>query len=276
MAITNRKIKPKPRPPVKWAGGKGQLLAQLEPLFPEGFQNYHEPFVGGGAVFFYLLPKKASLIDNNKELINFYLVVRDNLEALLQDLPRHINEKSYYYKVRALNPEEMDPVKRASRFLFLNKTSFNGLWRVNRKGEFNVPFGYYKKPRIIDEPNLRLVSSTLQDTEITLGDFALVLEKAQRGDFIYFDPPYHPLSETSSFTSYTAKDFGEEDQKRLADVFRTLDQRGCLVMLSNSDTPFIRELYDSYNISIVKARRAINCRSNKRGPVNELVVRNFS
>lgn len=274
MAITNRKVKP--RPPVKWAGGKGQLLTQLEPLFPKGFQNYHEPFVGGGAVFFYLLPEKASLIDNNKELINFYLVVRNNLEELLQDLPRHVNERSYYYKVRALDPERMDPVKRASRFLFLNKTSYNGLWRVNRKGEFNVPFGNYKKPKIIDEPNLRLVNSILQHTEIKLGDFALVLERAQEGDFIYFDPPYHPLSETSSFTSYTAKDFGEEDQRRLADLFRTLDQRGCLVMLSNSDTPFIRELYDSYDISVVKARRAINCRSDKRGPVNELVIRNFS
>lgn len=227
-------------------------------------------------MFFYLLPEKASLIDNNKELINFYLVVRNNLEELLQDLPRHVNERSYYYKVRALDPERMDPVKRASRFLFLNKTSYNGLWRVNRKGEFNVPFGNYKKPKIIDEPNLRLVNSILQHTEIKLGDFALVLERAQEGDFIYFDPPYHPLSETSSFTSYTAKDFGEEDQRRLADLFRTLDQRGCLVMLSNSDTPFIRELYDSYDISVVKARRAINCRSDKRGPVNELVIRNFS
>lgn len=273
MAITNQKVKP--RPPVKWAGGKGQLLTQLIPLFPKRFCAYHEPFVGGGAVFFHLLPAQASLIDSNEELINFYLVVRDNLEELLRDLQRHVNERSYYYRIRALDPAKMDPVRRASRFLFLNKTAYNGLWRVNRKGQHNVPFGNYKNPTIIDEPNLRLVSSSLKNAEIILGDFALVLDRAESGDFVYFDPPYHPLSETSCFTGYTAAAFGEEEQKRLAAVFRELDRRGCLVMLSNSDTSFIRELYAGYDIRVVQARRAINCRPDRRGPINEVVIRNY-
>lgn len=273
MPVTG--ITNKPRPPVKWAGGKGQLLLQLAPLFPAGFNRYHEPFVGGGAVFFHLEPEQAVLVDSNQDLINFYLVVRDNLEELLLDLQHHRNEAQYYYRIRALDPDRLDPVTRASRFLYLNKTGYNGLWRVNRQGRHNVPFGHYKNPRYIDEPNLRLVSAALRRAEILCGDFSLVLDRASEGDFIYFDPPYHPVSETACFTSYTSDAFSAEDQERLAGVFRELDRRGCLVMLSNSDTELIRSLYRGYDTRVVQARRAINCRPERRGPVAELVIRNY-
>lgn len=267
----------KPKPPVKWAGGKGQLISQFEPLFPrQGFRLYIEPFVGGGAVFFHLTPPRAVLIDNNPELINFYRTVRDNLEPLITDLKKHKNTADYYYHIRALDPEKMDEVSRASRFLYLNKTGYNGLWRVNKQGKYNVPFGRYKNPKIVDEDNLRKVSEVLKRAEIILGDFSKVLEFAGPGDFIYLDPPYHPLSETSSFTSYTADSFTREDQRRLAEVFRRLDARGCMVMLSNSDTPFIHELYSGYDIRTVYARRAINCRADRRGSISELVIRNYS
>ncbi|HHY36776.1 MAG TPA: DNA adenine methylase [Firmicutes bacterium] len=266
----------KPKPPVKWAGGKTQLLSQFAPLFPRQKYNlYLEPFVGGGAVFFHLQPSAAILIDSNAELINFYRVVRDNLEQLLEDLAKHKNTREYYYSLRALDPEKLSPVQRASRFLYLNKTAYNGLWRVNSKGRFNVPFGRYKNPRIIDEENLQLVAGALRRAELLAGDFSLVLKLAPPGAFVYFDPPYDPLSETANFTSYTPGSFTREDQLRLSRVFAELDRRGCLVMLSNSDTPFIRSLYSSYNIRVVTARRAINCRPDGRGPVTELVIRNY-
>ncbi|HBT19950.1 MAG TPA: modification methylase [Peptococcaceae bacterium] len=267
----------KPKPPVKWAGGKTQLIPQFEPLFPrKEYELYIEPFVGGGAVFFHLLPQQAVLIDSNEELMNFYQVVRDNLEELLLDLRKHKNTEEYYYSVRAIDPETLSPVERASRFLYLNKTAYNGLWRVNSRGEFNVPYGKYKNPKIIDEPNLRLVSQALRKAKIICGDFSLVLEFARPDTFVYFDPPYHPLSETANFTSYTSDAFGAEDQKRLADIFRELDRRGCMVMLSNSDTEFIRRLYQGYDIQVVYARRFINCKPSGRGPITELVIRNYS
>lgn len=225
--------------------------------------------------FFYLLPEKAVLIDNNPELINFYLVVRDNLDVLLLILQNHKNESEYYYRIRALNPEALDPVSRASRFLYLNKTGYNGLWRVNRQGKHNVPFGRYKNPKIADAENLRWVSDALKRAQILLDDFSAVLNYAERGDFIYFDPPYYPLSETAYFTDYTVDSFGRADQERLAATFQELDKGGCLVMLSNSDTPFIRELYTGYEIQNVYAKRAINCRAERRGFVAELVVRNY-
>lgn len=264
------------KPPVKWAGGKGQLIPQFEPLFPEEFDLYVEPFVGGGAVFFHLLPEKSVLIDDNPELINFYLVVRDDLESLLSDLRKHRNEREYYYQVRALDPESLDPVRRASRFLFLNKTAYNGLWRVNRVGKHNVPFGRYKHPKIVDEENLRMVSAAFKGAEILLGDFSDALEFARPGVFVYMDPPYHPVSPTACFTSYTSSAFDEKEQRRLAEVFRVLDDKGCFVMLSNSDTPFIRELYEGFAIDVVHARRAINSKGDGRGPVTELVIRNYS
>jgi len=265
----------KPRPPVKWAGGKGQLIAQFEPLFPIDIDLYIEPFVGGGAVFFHLSPSRAVLIDNNPELINFYIVVRDKLQDLFVDLQKHQNDRDYYYSVRALDPKKMDPVSRASRFLYLNKTGYNGLWRVNKEGKHNVPFGQYKNPRIVDRKNLILVSRVLRNAEIIRGDFSKSLDYVLPGAFIYLDPPYHPLSDTANFTSYTPDAFGEDEQRRLAEFFKQLDKKGARVMLSNSNTPFIRELYKGYDIKVVYARRAINCRAEKRGPVPELVIRNY-
>jgi DNA adenine methylase len=266
----------KSKPPIKWAGGKGQLIPQFEPLFPkERYDLYLEPFVGGGAVFLHLLPFRAVLIDSSYELINFYLVVRDNLEELLQELGKHQNTPEYYYRIRALDPELLTRVKRASRFLYLNKTGYNGLWRVNSQGKHNVPFGRYKRPRIADVSNLRLVSEALKRAEIFSDDFHRVLDCALPGSFVYLDPPYHPLSETANFTGYTSGAFGPGDQQRLAAVFRELDQNGCLVMLSNSDTPFVRRLYAGYDIQVVHARRAINSRAGGRGPITELVIRNY-
>lgn len=267
----------KPKPPVKWAGGKAQLIPQFEPLFPQKkYGLYIEPFVGGGAVFFHLLPERAVLIDSNEELINFYSVVRDNLEELVADLKKHKNTRDYYYSVRDLDPHGLSPVKRASRFLYLNKAGYNGLWRVNSRGRHNVPFGRYENPKIVDELNLRLVAEALRRTRIICDDFSRVLDFARSETFVYLDPPYYPLSDTANFTGYTSGTFGEGDQRRLADVFKELDRRGCLVMLSNSDTPFVRDLYSGYDIRVVYARRAINSKPDRRGPVTELVIRNYS
>lgn len=276
MAIYKIEQEIRAKPVIKWAGGKGQLLGQFARLLPRKFNNYCEPFFGGGALFYYLSPKKAVLIDNNPELINFYTVVRDQLELLLADARKHKNDADYYYQVRALDPKNLTQVERASRFLFLNKTGYNGLWRVNRQGKHNVPFGRYRNPTIVDEDSLRRASAALRRAEIILGDFTEVLKKAQADDFIYFDPPYHPLSTTANFTDYTAESFGPSDQKRLAETFKALDQRGCYVMLSNSDTEFIRQLYAGYNIETVIAKRAINCRPDRRGPISELVIRNYN
>lgn len=263
------------KPPIKWAGGKRQLLGQLEPLFPVRYNLYLEPMLGGGAVFFYLTPARAILIDNNPELINFYQVVQKDLERLMDNLKQHHNSSEYYYHIRSLDSDMLDPVSRASRFLFLNKTGFNGLWRVNKKGHYNVPFGKYKNPIILDEANLIAVNRQLQLTTIILGDFSEALQYAEAGDFIYFDPPYQPLSDTANFTAYTRESFYEKDQKRLALVFGQLDKRGCQVMLSNSDTPLIRKMYQEYDIQEVQARRAINSKGDKRGAVTELVIRNY-
>ncbi len=260
--------------PIKWAGGKGQLLSQLDHLLPKKFNMYIEPFIGGGALFFHILPSKSVLIDTNLDLINFYTVVRDKPDALIDDLKKHKNDEDYYYSMREKDVSKMDNVERASRFLYLNKTSYNGLWRVNKKGQFNVPFGKYKNPKIVDEQNLKFVSMALKNSEVMLDDFTAVLRYARAGTFVYFDPPYHPLSKTSNFTNYSGK-FDEEDQIRLAECFRVLDKMGCFVILSNSDTEFIKMLYAGYDLQIVKARRAINCKANGRGQINEIIVRNF-
>ncbi|MDQ0285872.1 DNA adenine methylase [Desulfofundulus luciae] len=275
LAINRSKDRCLIKSPLKWAGGKGQLIPQFEPLFPPNVREMAEPFVGGGAVFFHLRPPRAFLVDSNEELINFYLVIRDRLEELLVDLRCHKNSAEYYYRIRAVDPATLNPVQRASRFLYLNKTGYNGLWRVNKKGQHNVPFGRYKNPKIVDEEQLSKASAALKNAEIRCGDFSLVLEVARPGMFIYLDPPYHPLSQTSNFTSYTPGQFNERDQLRLADLFRELDRQGCLVMLSNSDTEFVRNLYEGYDIKTVYARRAINCRGDRRGAITELVIRNY-
>ncbi|HHU87510.1 MAG TPA: DNA adenine methylase [Peptococcaceae bacterium] len=263
------------KPLIKWAGGKSRLIAQFLFLFPVKVNFLVEPFFGGGAVFFHLNPTGAIISDKNEELMNFYRVVRDHPVELLADLQRHVNTEEYYYRVRSLDPAQMTSLERASRFLYLNKYGYNGLWRVNSKGIHNVPYGRYKNKKLVHEQDLFLVSARLKKTRILCGDFSLALEETEPGMFVYLDPPYHPLSETARFTSYTSDSFGEEEQRRLARAFQNLDQRGCRVMLSNSDTPFIRELYRGYNIVEVKARRAINCKGEGRGLLTELVIRNY-
>ncbi len=269
------------QPFLKWAGGKRQLLSQFKPFIPEiGDSTYYEPFLGAGAMLFHLRPKNAVVNDINSELYNVYSVIKDKelFEELIEDLKKHINEKDYFYEIRAWDRTEeyknISPVKKASRFIYLNKTCFNGLYRVNSKGQFNVPFGKYKNPEIVNEAVLREVHDYLNNNNITLlnVDFEEAVKDAKSGDFVYFDPPYDPLSETSSFTSYAQEGFGKEDQLRLRDTFRELNARGCKVMLSNSDTPFIREIYQEFKIITVQANRAINSKANGRGKINEVLV----
>ena len=264
------------QPFVKWVGGKTQLLSQLFPLMPERITGtYHEPFVGGGAMFFALAPTHAVLSDLNPELVNCYRVIRTKVAALVDALREHVYEKDHYYAVRAQEPEQLPDVERAARFIFLNRTCFNGLHRVNRKGQFNVPFGKYTNPTICDEANLRRVGAALKHVDIHHSGYSNVLERAERGDFVYFDPPYAPLSATSSFTAYTSSSFGAQQQEELRDVVRELDRRGCKVMLSNSSAQFIRDLYAEFDVREVYATRAINRDASKRGPIAELVVRNY-
>ncbi|MBI5500370.1 MAG: DNA adenine methylase [Deltaproteobacteria bacterium] len=264
-----------PRPFLKWAGGKGQLLEQYGPLFPRRFGRYHEPFVGGGAVFFHLRPPRATLSDDNGELVDCLIAVRDDLPAVIDALGRHVYDKDHYYAVRALSPDELPLAERAARTIYLNRTCFNGLYRVNSKGGFNVPFGRYSNPTICDAPNLRACSRALKRARIERAPFPAVLDRARRGDFVYFDPPYHPLSKTAYFTAYAKGGFREEDQRELARVYSELDRRGVLVMLSNSDTPLVRDIYRGFRIVRVQATRAINSKAARRGAITELVVLNY-
>ena len=278
-------VEDKPKPFVKWVGGKRQLLKQFRELNlypPECFNpesnTYFEPFVGGGAVFFDLLPKRAELSDTNRELVMTYNVIKDNVDGLIKSLKKHIYNKEYYLEVRAQDINELSDIEIASRFIFLNRTGFNGMYRVNKSGQFNVPFGRYKNPLICDENNLRKVSEALQGITITHRDYKDVLELAKIGDFIYFDPPYYPLNPTSSFTAYTAKGFFEKEQIELRDTFVKLHERGCFVMLSNSDTPFINELYsglEGVSVNKIIAGRAINSKGSKRGKINEVLITNY-
>ena len=268
---------------LKWAGGKLQLIEQFEKLFPPDFRNYYEPFIGSGAVFFYLKskskPNKVILSDTNEELINCFAVVRDKpselIEILLNHRKRH--SKQYYYEVRDLESDRLDSVSRAARLVYLNKTCFNGLYRVNSKGKFNVPFGDYKNPSIFDINTLYRASQMLQGADLRVMTFDKVLDFAGKDDFVYFDPPYIPLSKTSSFTRYSKGEFSINEQNQLSEVFRALDSMGCLVMLSNSDHSLTRELYRDYdkNIVVVRAKRKINSVGSKRGAINEIVVTNY-
>lgn len=266
----------KASPFVKWAGGKGQLLPHLRPLFPPQFPRYFEPFLGGGAVYFFLQPPHAVLGDSNRDLVETYQAVRDGVEALIADLDRHAWSRDYYYDLRAADMSTLSAVERASRFIYLNKTGYNGLYRVNRQGQFNVPFGRYKqKPRIYDEEILRSDSRLLQGADLLCQDFELTMAQAGPGDFIYLDPPYDPLSATANFTGYTAESFGRSEQERLASAIRSAHQRGCLVLLNNSDTPFVRDLYRDFETRAVAATRAINSDPAKRKGAVELIVTNY-
>jgi DNA adenine methylase len=261
-----------PKPFLKWAGGKTQLLPEILARMPSSFRRYHEPFMGGGAVFFSLQPQQAVISDINPDLVNAYTVVRDDVEGLIKVLRRHRSEEDYFYRVRAQDVSKLSPTQAAARIIFLNRTCFNGLYRVNRKGQFNVPFGRYKNPLICNVDNLRAVSQTLQGTTIRNDNVFNISLRVRRRDVVYFDPPYDPISSTASFTSYAKDGFGREEQRRLADLFAQLAERGVHVILSNSDTPYIRQLYKGFKIDRVMARRAINSRADKRGKVAEVIV----
>ncbi|NDK19637.1 DNA adenine methylase [Candidatus Gracilibacteria bacterium] len=272
----------KATPFVKWVGGKRQLIKQLELLFPKNYNNYFEPFVGGGAVFFNVQKEKSFLSDINEELINTYQVIKTHPEELIDFLKTLKFTKECYTEIRAWDREtdglkKYSKIERAGRFIYLNRTCFNGLHRVNSRGEFNVPMGAYKNPDFVQEKNILNTSKLLKQTkaDIKLQSFEEVTKKAQSGDFVYFDPPYDTLTETANFTSYNKTEFGRDMQRKLAEVFRELDTRGCKVMLSNHNTPFIREIFKGFRFEIVKARRAINSNAGGRGEVEEIVVLNY-
>ncbi|NLL17745.1 MAG: DNA adenine methylase [Clostridia bacterium] len=269
------------KPFLKWAGGKRQLLPEIMKYIPADIDVYYEPFVGAGAVLFGLQPARAVISDTNEELINCYRVIKEQLPELLEDLSRHINDEAYYYQMRDLDRHagyyDLTPVQRASRLIFLNKTCYNGLFRVNSQGQFNVPFGRYKAPKFRDEVVLTAVHEYLNRAEVQLltADFAKAVERAKAGDFVYFDPPYDPVSPTSGFTGYDLGGFNRDEQKRLKDVYDELTARGVKCLLSNSATPFILELYRNYDINIVSANRPINSVPAKRGKVREVLVKNW-
>jgi DNA adenine methylase len=266
---------PAPRPFLKWVGGKGQLLDQLRPLLPPMFGRYFEPFVGGGALFFARRPPHASLRDVNEELIDCYCAIRDCVDDVITALRKHDYERDYYYAVRDWEPKALPPAKRAARTIFLNKTGFNGLYRVNRAGKFNVPFGRYTDPRFCDDDNLRCCSLALQGVDIRVRRFEAIVDDAKPGDFVYFDPPYVPVSETSDFTSYVAGGFSWKEHEKLADVFRRLSGKRVYAMLSNSDTRAVRELYAGFSVHEVYATRSVNSNAARRGKVAEVVIRNY-
>lgn len=268
-----------PAPIVKWAGGKTQLLGELLARRPMRFGRYFEPFLGGGAMFFRMAPRRAVLSDRNDDLMNMYRCVAWQAEAVIRLLREHRANHcaEYYYEVRERwneGEELKSEVERAAAFIYMNKTCYNGLYRVNQKGRFNVPVGRYESPRICDPQSLRVSSQVLRRAELDTGHYAEQAANAEAGDFVYFDPPYDPVTETARFTSYTSSSFGDDDQRELAELARTLTDRGVHVMLSNSDTPFIRRLYRGFKIDRVEAIRAINSKGGRRGAIGELIITN--
>ncbi len=268
-------------PFLKWVGGKRQLMPIIRKHLPLKFNTYYEPFVGGGAVLFEIQPQKAVINDFNQELINTYKIIKSNPIELIQDLKLHLNESDYFYNIRALDRQEefenLSSLKKASRILYLNKTCYNGLYRVNNSGEFNSPFGKYKNPNIVNEITIKAVSKFLNENDITIinGDFEKAVEKAKKGDFVYFDPPYDPVSKSSNFTGYVQGGFNMFDQIRLRELCDKLNEKGVKFLLSNSSTSFILDQYSKYNISTVKANRSINSNASKRGEVNEVLIKNY-
>ncbi|MBK5129560.1 DNA adenine methylase [Streptococcus salivarius] len=273
------------KPFTKWVGGKRQLIPTLNEILPSNFKTYYEPFVGGGALLFELAPKKAVINDNNDELILAYKVIKSNVNDLIEELRKHSdnNSKEYYLNLRSVDRdgriEQMSDVERAARILYMLRVNFNGLYRVNSKNQFNVPYGRYKNPKILDVDNLQNISRYLNKNQVNImnGDFEDAVKTAKEGDLVYFDPPYIPLSKTESFTSYTSNGFGYDEQIRLRNLFQSLDERGVFVMLSNSSAELVYDLYSpiSKNIIEVGATRMINSNAQKRGKVNELIITNF-
>lgn len=269
-------------PIVKWVGGKRQLLPEIKKHIPQGFTRYYEPFLGGGAVLFALQPQEAVVNDVNEELINVYQVVKQQVDTLILDLQKHKNESGYYYRIRELDRDsatynKLSAVERASRILYLNKTCYNGLFRVNRKGQFNAPFGSYNKPNIVNAKTLKAVSRYLNAVQITFkcGDFADALQGICDESFVYFDPPYDPISTSANFTEYAKKGFGRKEQLRLKEACDDLTLQQVKFLLSNSASDFIFELYKDYQIDVVQAKRVINSLGNKRGAVREVLIKNY-
>lgn len=270
-------------PFVKWVGGKRQLMDSIMDVIPKNIKNYTyvEPFIGGGAVLFNIQPGNAIINDFNSELINVYNVVKEHLDELIIDLKKHKNESGYFYDIRKLDRtedfEKTGKIQRASRLIYLNKTCYNGLYRVNNAGEFNSPFGRYKNPNIVNEPVLKAVSLYLNSNNIQISneDYEDILKGIDRNSFVYLDPPYHPISESSNFTGYVQGGWNIFDQVRLREACDGLTKRGIKFLLSNSASGFIKEQYRNYNISIVKATRAINVDAGKRGEIDEVLIRNY-
>lgn len=276
---TNKLVKPF----LKWAGGKRQLIPEIKSNYlpKEKYETYYEPFLGGGALLLDLQPKKAVVNDSNSELINCYEVIKNSVEELIEDLKKHRNEEDYYYWIREWDRcgeyKNKTAVERASRIIFLNKTCYNGLFRVNSQGQFNVPFGRYKKPNILEEAVLRAISSYLNGNKIQILnlDFQQAVKTARKGDFIYFDPPYDPVSNTASFTGYDVNGFNKDEQIRLRNTFEELNKNECKVLLSNACTDFIVDLYKDYRVIKIGATRAINSNPLKRGKIDEVLVMNY-
>lgn len=279
MAKSNKLVAPF----LKWVGGKRQLMPTIVDILPKNIKdlNYVEPFIGGGAVLFHLQSKNATINDFNDELINVYNVIKDNLTELIADLKKHENNADYFYKIRGLDRiedfKDLSPVQRASRIIYLNKTCFNGLYRVNNAGEFNAPFGRYTNPKIVNEPTLKAVSKYLNSNNISIrsGDYASVLEETSERSFVYLDPPYHPISVNSNFTGYIQGGWDIFDQARLRDACNKLNEKGVKFLLSNSSSPQIKDLYENYEIITVKANRAINSNGADRGEIDEVLIRNY-
>lgn len=271
------------QPFTKWTGGKRQLLPVIRELMPKTYNRYFEPFVGGGALFFDLAPKDAVINDFNAELVNCYQQIKDNPQELIEILKVHqeYNSKEYYLDLRSADRDEridmMSEVQRAARILYMLRVNFNGLYRVNSKNQFNVPYGRYKNPKIVDEELISAISVYINNNqlEIKVGDFEKAIVDVRTGDFVYFDPPYIPLSETSAFTSYTHEGFSFADQVRLRDAFKRLSDTGAYVMLSNSSSALVEELYKDFNIHYVEATRTNGAKSSSRGKISEIIVTNY-
>jgi DNA adenine methylase len=281
-----RQIATTPKPFVKWAGGKRQLIPILNENLPKSFGTYYEPFIGGGALLFHILTErnaqKCSISDLNSDLVLTYTTIRDKIDGLISSLKNHEknyqkDSKTYYYSVRESNPRS--EIEKTSRLLFMNRTCFNGLYRVNSKGKFNVPLGRYTNPNIVNEDNLRSVSAILNTSKVAIKcrDFESVLRDAKKGDLVYFDPPYQPVSNTANFTSYTNKSFTYEDLNRLAELCLKLDSKGCKVLLSNSDSKEVAKIFSDkpWKINKIQANRSINSNSKKRTGHFELLIKNY-
>jgi len=272
---------PGAQPFLKWVGGKGGLLAQLEPLLPADHRKrrYFEPFLGGGAMFFHLGPRRAVLGDMNRELVATYQMVAHDVEAVIRALEpmAAAHSEDHFYRTRAAwnDGHIRSRVARAATFIYFNRTCFNGLWRVNRAGKYNVPMGRYSNPLVCLPERLRAAAAALAGAQVRWQSYVDTVEDARQGDLVYFDPPYQPVSATANFTGYNAECFGEAQQRQLGALFHRLHERGCLVMLSNSDTPLIRQIYSRFRIDVVMAARHVNSRADKRGAVPEVVVRNY-